>query len=87
MELREARRVDGGDCEMEVELEDLRLPTSEDNSYCYSPDILQDLQLSALTIPSPHTIRQCRLLRPKVTLNIGGSKHEVMWTLLETKPR
>ena len=78
------RRVPAGDYEMSVE--ELSLP-SEDNSYCYSPDLLQDLQLTGLTIPSPHLIRRCRLLRPKVTLNIGGSKHEVMWKLLETKPR
>ena len=86
MELRELRRVADGDYEMSVEVEDITLP-SDDNSYCYSPDILQDLQLTALTIPSPHLIRRCRLLRPKVILNIGGSKHEVMWKLLETKPR
>ena len=41
----------------------------------------------SFSIPSPHLIRKCRILRPKVTLNIGGSKHEVMWKLLETKPR
>ena len=62
-------------------------PDSDDQSYCYSPDLLQDLQLTSLSIPSPHLIRRCRILRPKVTLNIGGSKHEVMWKLLEKKPR
>lgn len=52
-----------------------------------SPDLLHNLDLTSLSIPSPHLIKRCRTLRPKVILNIGGSKHEVMWRLLETKPR
>ena len=36
----------------------------------------------------PHsiTILQHRLANPKVTLNVGGHKHEVMWRQLEKKP-
>ena len=66
----------------EVSVWDLRSVCGEE-----SPDLLQDLELTSLTVPSPHLIRRCRKLRPKVTLNIGGSKHEVMWRLLEAKPR
>ena len=61
---------------------------SEVSVWCEeSPDLLHHLDLTSLTLPSPHLIKSCRTLRPKVTLNIGGSKHEVMWRLLETKPR
>ena len=81
----ELRRLPDDDEDNGVSVEDITLPS--DHSYCYSPDLLQDLELTSLTVPSPHLIRRCRKLRPKVTLNIGGSKHEVMWRLLETKPR
>ena len=34
-----------------------------------------------------HVCRRCRVLRPKVILNVGGVRHEVMWKMLERKPR
>ena len=32
------------------------------------------------------TIAQHKIRNPKVIINVGGLKHEVMWKLLEKKP-
>lgn len=36
--------------------------------------------------PHSQTILQHRRSNPKVTLNVGGHRHEVMWKQLEKKP-
>ena len=36
--------------------------------------------------PDPITIRKYREQNPKVIINVGGLKHEVMWKMLEKRP-
>ena len=36
--------------------------------------------------PDPLTISRHRADHPKVTINVGGVKHEVMWRMLEKRP-
>ena len=36
--------------------------------------------------PSPEVIAAHRRDRPKVIINVGGERHEVMWRLLELRP-
>ena len=55
-------------------------------------DLCQDWQYAAYqeeeegqdsqedTAPDPNTITEHRRLHPKVTLNVGGRRHEVMWS-------
>merc|ERR1712223_631172 len=38
-------------------------------------------------IPDPFIISKSRQLNRRVTLNVGGVRHEVMWTMLEQVPR
>ena len=36
--------------------------------------------------PSAEMVAAHRVAWPKVTINVGGVKHEVMWRLLELRP-
>ena len=45
-----------------------------------SPDLEEDQE------PDPDTITRHRAHHPKVVINVGGVKHEVMWKMLEKKP-
>lgn len=45
-----------------------------------SPDLEEDQE------PDPATIARHRAAQPKVIINVGGVKHEVMWKMLEKKP-
>ena len=36
--------------------------------------------------PNPVTIREHRAKNPKVIINVGGLKHEVMWKMLDKRP-
>ena len=36
--------------------------------------------------PSPEAIQRHRRRNPKVILNVGGLRHEAMWSLLERRP-
>ena len=38
-------------------------------------------------IPDPFIISKSRQLNKRVTLNVGGVRHEVMWSMLEQVPR
>ena len=50
----------------------------------------QDWQYTAApgqqAAPAPATIVSHRKLHPKVTINVGGHNHEIMWAQLEKKP-
>ena len=37
--------------------------------------------------PDPFIIEKSRQLNKRVTLNVGGVRHEVMWSMLEQVPR
>ena len=49
-----------------------------------SYDLNQNSQPSAE--PSTEAIEAHRLKYPKVIINVGGVRHEVMWRLLELRP-
>ena len=36
--------------------------------------------------PDPATIREHIAKNPKVIINVGGLKHELMWKILEKRP-
>ena len=36
--------------------------------------------------PDYNTIQQHKQMNPKITLNVGGQRHEIMWRQLEKKP-
>lgn len=42
---------------------------------------------SDLKPPDPFVVQRSRKLNPRVTLNIGGEHHDVMWATLEKLPR
>jgi hypothetical protein len=44
--------------------------------------LLQNIETHA---PDPFIIQKSRELNKRVTLNVGGSRHEVMWKMLESK--
>ena len=52
----------------------------------YQDDDEQEDDSQEDTAPDPNTITEHRRLHPKVVLNVGGRRHEVMWTQLEKKP-
>ena len=68
--------------------------------YCLDNGYVQDWQYAAYQddedeegvesqedqAPDPDTIAEHRRLNPKVTLNVGGRRHEIMWSQLEKKP-
>merc|ERR1712241_1627279 len=41
----------------------------------------------ANSIPSPEIIKQSRRVNRRVTLNVGGVRHEALWKVLELLPR
>ena len=45
------------------------------------------LAMSETHVPDPFIIAKSRQLNKRVTLNVGGVRHEVMWKMLETIPR
>ena len=44
--------------------------------------LLQNVETHA---PDPFIIAKSRQLNKRVTLNVGGTRHEVMWKMLESK--
>lgn len=64
-----------------------KIPASDDALYPDSPTnshtpLLQNIETHA---PEPFIIAKSRELNKRVTLNVGGSRHEVMWKMLESK--
>lgn len=45
------------------------------------------IPMSESHVPDPFIIAKSRQLNKRVTLNVGGVRHEVMWKMLETIPR
>ena len=45
------------------------------------------LLLPEINAPDPFIIQKSRQLNRRVTLNVGGIRHEVMWAMLEQVPR
>ena len=43
--------------------------------------------LPEISAPDPFIISKSRQLNRRVTLNVGGVRHEVMWAMLEQVPR
>ena len=43
--------------------------------------------LPEIQAPDPFIIQKSRQLNKRVTLNVGGVRHEVMWSMLEQVPR
>lgn len=43
--------------------------------------------LPEINAPDPFIIQKSRQLNKRVTLNVGGIRHEVMWSMLEQVPR
>ena len=43
--------------------------------------------LPEIQAPDPFIIEKSRQLNKRVTLNVGGVRHEVMWSMLEQVPR
>jgi len=54
----------------------------------YSPpaSLSPDLEFLPEPEPDPATIAHHKLQHPKVIINVGGVKHEVMWRMLEKRP-
>lgn len=58
-------------------------PMTEDMSYTWSATLPTVDQQR----PDPFIIQKSRLLNKRVTLNVGGIRHEVLWTMLEQLPQ
>ena len=72
------------------DLQPAREEAQEDNDvgedWLYAVDGDEDVQAGQEDIPDSNTISQHRKLNPKVTLNVGGQRHEIMWRQLEKRP-
>jgi len=64
---------------------DLGLSDGEPDSPHSNTPLL--VALSETHVPDPFIIAKSRQLNKRVTLNVGGVRHEVMWKMLETIPR
>jgi hypothetical protein len=64
---------------------DLGLSDGEPESPLSSTPLM--MALSETHIPDPFIIGKSRKMNKRVTLNVGGVRHEVMWKMLETIPR
>ena len=64
---------------------DLGLSDGEPDSPHSNTPLL--LAMSESHVPDPFIISKSRQLNKRVTLNVGGVRHEVMWKMLETIPR
>ena len=66
------------------------LSTEATDSFCLrepeSPHSATPL-LPETHAPDPFIIQKSRQLNRRVTLNVGGVRHEVMWKMLEQVPR
>jgi len=71
----------------ELEEEGRRLATSsrEGDLFPRSPHASPDFPLHQ-AIPDPFIIAKSRQLNKRVTLNVGGVRHEVLWRMLEQIP-
>ena len=54
--------------------------------WLYARDGDEDVQEDDDDFPDSNTIIQHRKRNPKVALNVGGHRHEIMWAQLEKKP-
>ena len=45
------------------------------------------LALPEVKPPEPFIIARSRAINQRVTLNVGGERHDVMWRALETIPK
>ena len=63
-----------------------KIPIPDGDMYPDSPHsntpLLQNVETHA---PDPFIIQKSRQLNKRVTLNVGGTRHEVMWKMLESK--
>jgi len=48
---------------------------------------LRDLMSDSVHPPDTYIIAKSRQMNRRVTLNVGGTRHEVMWRMLESVPR
>ena len=68
------------------QLPDLTADKPDGDLYPDSPHsntpLLQNIETHA---PDPFIIEKSRQLNKRVTLNVGGTRHEVMWKMLESK--
>ena len=64
---------------------DLGLSDGEPDSPHSNTPLL--MAMSETHVPDPFIIAKSRQLNKRVTLNVGGVRHEVMWKMLETIPR
>lgn len=56
-------------------------PGDDASSYSYASPQIQEQP-----IPDPFIISKSRILNKRVTLNVGGVRHEVLWKMLEQIP-
>ena len=60
----------------------ISFPAEDNSSYSYlSPPAAEDQP-----VPDPFIISKSRQLNKRVTLNVGGVRHEVLWRMLEQLP-
>ena len=62
------------------------LPTDWPPQYTPQSSMTSEEELNIDQEPDPITISNHRATHPKVIINIGGVKHEVMWKMLEKRP-
>jgi len=55
-----------------------------DSPHSYTPLLIP---MSETQVPDTYIIAKSRHLNKRVSLNVGGVRHEVMWKMLETIPR